>query len=299
MNFAPICLFTYQRLSCTIKTIKALQKNELANQSDLYIFSDGAADSNSENKVQEVRKYLDKVNGFKNIYIIHQAQNKGLAQSIIDGVSKIIHEQGKVIVIEDDIVTTPNFLTFINNALTFYENEHKVFSVGGYTIPIKWPAGGSFDVYFAPRTTSWGWASWKDRWETVDWNVSDYSSFKDNKSARAAFNLGGSDLSAMLDRQMNHELDSWMIRWCYQQFKNNQCTVFPTVSKVRNIGFGPDATHTKFYDRYRSELDDTNKNEFRFKKEVEFDPLVLKSYQKKYSLQSRITGRIKHYLGLP
>jgi glycosyltransferase involved in cell wall biosynthesis len=299
MNLAPICLFTYKRLDCTIQTIEALQKNSLASQSVLYIFSDGPKKAEDLAEIQKVRDFTDKIQGFKEVIHFHKENNSGLANSIIAGVSQVIAEHQKVIVLEDDLITTPNFLAFMNQSLDFYQHKSEVFSIAGYTIPIKIPNTYPFDMYACPRHNPWGWASWQDRWETVDWEVKGYTKFQNDVEARARFNRGGSDLATMLDKQMSEKLDSWAIRWGFQQFQNRQISIHPTVSKVRNIGFGPEATHTKFYDRYRSELDQTQKQDFNFVPILEVPDFVLKTYQDKYSLRKRFIGRLKHYLGLP
>lgn len=294
---APICLFTYKRLDCTIQTLKALQKNQLADLSTLYVFSDGAKSEHEWEGIGQVRNYLDGVKGFKEIVRIDRDDNYGLANSIITGVSDVVKQHGKVIVLEDDLITTPNFLSYMNGALEYYQNKSKVFSIAGYTIEVQAPNNYPFDVYAVPRTSPWGWASWEDRWNTVDWQVSTYDTFKDNPKMRKAFNQGGSDLANMLDRQMNEKLDSWAIRWGFQQFNNQQLTIFPTVSKVRNIGFGKEATHTKYYDRYRSTLDYSGKLDFRFEDQVSAHPAFVSAYKAKYSLSKRFLGRLKHYLG--
>lgn len=299
MNLAPICLFTYKRLDCTVATVEALKKNYLASDSQLFIFSDEAKKEEDKFFVKEVRTFNRSIKGFKDIQFFEKEKNTGLANSIIGGVTQIVNQFGKVIVIEDDLITTPNFLNYMNKALDFYETEKKIFSVAGYTIPMKVPKYYQHDVYAIPRASPWGWASWADRWNTVDWKVSDYQEFAQNKELQKQFNQGGSDLTGMLTRQMSQKLDSWAIRWGYQQFKNNQITIFPTVSKVRNIGFGPDATHTKFYDRYRSELDYGIKTDFKFIEDIKIDPNIHRAYLNKYSLKSRLIGRLKHYLGLP
>ncbi|MEO1653728.1 MAG: sugar transferase [Bacteroidota bacterium] len=299
MNLAPICLFTYKRLDCTIQTVEALQKNTLASESKLYVFSDGAKKESDWDDIHQVRKYLDGVNGFKEIIRINRDKNIGLANSIITGVSEVVNNHGRVIVLEDDLLTTPNFLHYMNEALEFYQDQSKIFSIAGYTITVTPPANYDFDVYTVPRTSPWGWASWQDRWNTVDWEVSKYETFKDNAKMRRAFNEGGSDLANMLDRQMKDKLDSWAIRWGFQQFNNDQLTIFPTISKIRNIGFGKDATHTKFYDRYRSKLDDSANTHFKFTEEVKPHKKFVNTYKAKYSLFTRFVGRLKHYLGLP
>ena len=104
MILAPIVLFTYNRPWHTRQTIEALQKNHLASESVIFIFSDGPKTKEDEPKVEEVRKFLKTIQGFKQIEIIEREKNWGLAKNIIDGVTKVVNEYGKVIVLEDDII---------------------------------------------------------------------------------------------------------------------------------------------------------------------------------------------------
>ena len=222
MVLAPIILFVYNRPWHTRQTIEALQKNELAKESELYIFSDGPKTENDE-KVNEVRKYIKTISGFKSITISEKEKNCGLANSVIAGVTEIINKFGKVIVIEDDLVTSKYFLKFINEALDFFEKDERIFSVSGYTFPaktMKIPKNYKHDIYLAYRHGAWGWGTWKNRWESVDWELSDFKEFCENPKLQKAFNCGGADMSGMLKAQMEGKIDSWAIRFDYSLFKN-------------------------------------------------------------------------------
>jgi Glycosyl transferase family 2 len=297
MEPAPICIFTYKRLDTASRTIEALIKNPLAEKSTVFIFSDGPKRETDAVQVAEVRKYLDKVKGFKEINLIKREQNFGLSKSIINGVSKVMQDFGKAIVVEDDIFTSPGFLSFINQGLEVYQDNPKVFAVSGYTFPIKYPADYQYDVYFAPRASCWGWGSWQDRWERIDWELKDYEALKSNPKLIRELNQGGSDLSRLVRRQMEGKIDSWDTVWTYNQFKFRQQAAFPTESKVQNIGFGTDATHTKFYNRFHTELDKSGKMEFNFPKDVVLEKSILQAFKNKNSLFARALGRLKFYLG--
>lgn len=283
---APILLFTYKRLQELKQTVEALQDNLLAKESELYIFSDAAKSEKDQHAVIEVRNYLKTIVGFKKNHIVEASHNKGLANSIIDGVTIILKQSNKVIVLEDDLITSSNFLDFMNQALDFYEKNEKVFSIAGYSFPLKHDE--TADIYFTKRSSSWGWATWKDRWDNIDWKVSDYKKFKNNPTMQKSFNRMGSDLSSMLMKQMNGKMDSWAIRWCYHQFKQNLFTVYPTTSKVKNIGFSDGATHTieHFFSRYATNLDQSRKILFKLK-DPYFDKDIIDQFTSHYSLLSR------------
>jgi hypothetical protein len=296
MQLAPILLFTYNRLELTKKTLSALQRNFLAGGSELYIYSDGAKNEKDADAVTQVRKYLKTVSGFRKIVIHESIRNNGLANSIISGVTRVINEHGKVIVLEDDLITSKVFLSFINQALEHYKDNSGIFSVAGYT-----RAGmkglHANEVYFTKRASSWGWATWKEKWADVDWDVRDYGSFAKDRTARNEFNKMGSDMAGMLDRQMRGEINSWAIRWCYHQFKNSLYTVYPAISKISNIGFSEEATHTKDkFNRFRTELDDTDNTEFSFSNDLRLDEKIIKQFTRPFSIPERIRYKLLNTL---
>ena len=198
---------------------------------------------------------------------------------MITGVTEIINEKGKVIVVEDDLITSPQFLTFMNDALDFYEDEKKIWSISGYQFPFELPETYTKSVYAAYRSSSWGWATWKDRWETIDWEVKDYSSYKYNPLRIAKFCKGGTDLDKMLRYQMQGKIDSWAIRWCYNQCKQDKYTIYPVKSLVNNIGTDGRGTHCDPTSvRFRQTLATSFKYEFEHN--LPADREVMKKYRK-------------------
>ncbi len=292
MNLAPICLFTFNRLEETEKTIEALKNNYLAKYSNLIVFSDGWNSDRNKVRVKRVRLFLKSIEGFNNVKIIESDKNKGLANSIIQGVSLVLKEYSSIIVLEDDLITSPNFLNFMNKSLNHYYSNEKIFSISGYTMDLPSLKNESNDVYFGFRASSWGWATWERSWIDIDWEIIDYKEFINNKRLKRDFNRGGSDMVKMLKSQMNGIIDSWAIRWCYNQFKRNQLTVFPTVSKVKSIGFGEDATHTKKTKRFDTYLDFTNKTEFCFISVDDINTKLLQEFKSKFSTISRLIDKI-------
>lgn len=293
---APICLFTYNRLEETKQTVEALQNNFLAKQSELFVFSDGPKNKDTIKKVDLVRAYIKTISGFKRITLFESSKNKGLASSIIHGVTKIINEYGRVIVLEDDLITSPNFLNFMNQALVYYRQQSNVISVSGYTMNINGLEEIDADFYFGCRASSWGWATWKNQWSSVDWGVSNYKRFINNRSDINRFNKGGSDMTKMLKSQMNGKIDSWAIRFCFQQFLDKKACLFPKISKVQSIGFSREATHTVGAKKFITKVDVGTKKDFTFKPFTKYDEKLLRSFREKFSLQQRLIDKISHFI---
>ena len=290
---APICLFTYNRLNETKQTILALQNNFLAKESELFIFSDGSKGNNDKASVANVREYLKTIQGFKSVKIIEAIENKGLANSIIDGVSKVLENQDSVIVLEDDLVTSPNFLNFMNQALHYYKNNDKILSVSGWSLPLKSLNNLKSDFYFHHRMSSWGWGIWKGRWSEINWDKDYYSSIKWNLKKQLGFQKGGYDMPKMLKNYLRGKNNSWAIRACYHQYEHNLLTIAPKLSKVNNIGFGTDATHTNNYNRYDQTLDSSLQLSFDFRNEINLNKKIVREYKNKFSLFTRIKSKIK------
>lgn len=243
---APIILFTYNRLNHTKKTIEALQRNELAKDSELYVFCDGPKDGATAEqriKVHEVQEYVQTISGFKKVSIEVQKTNKGLANSVISGVTEIIGKYGKVIVVEDDIITHPFFLRYMNDCLDVYKERKDIFMIGGFNHNINFPWWYRKDIYLTYRSCSWGWATWKDRWIKADWEVSGYNDILCDEKQQKLFNRGGDDNFKMLKMQMEGKLDSWCIRWDYCMFNYNAFCILPRYSLVKNCGFDGTGVH--------------------------------------------------------
>lgn len=243
MNIAPIILFVFNRPEHTKKTIESLKKNQLCSESDLFIFSDGPRSNFDVDAVAKVRQIIQDLEGFKSISIKASDINCGLASSVITGVSDVIKKFGRAIILEDDLLFSPYFLTYMNEALNRYENHFGVFSVGGYSPPIEMPKTFSDDSYLSYRCCTWGWATWSDRWSKVDWGISGFKSFIANDELVSRFNRGGDDMSQILRLQMEGKISSWGIRWDYAHFKNDAYCFRPSHSIVSSTGNDGSGVH--------------------------------------------------------
>lgn len=295
-SLSPIVLFTYLRLETLEKTIHALAANSYASESDLIIYSDGAKFAKDIERVNEIRAFLKTIRGFKSLTIHESPTNKGLATSIIQGVSSVLTRYPSAIVLEDDLLTSTNFLAFMNASLGRFKEVKDVYSISGYSFDFP-HVSSNIDGYFLNRSWSWGWATWSDRWNEVDWQINDYFDFILNKKEESKFALLGTDVNKMLFNLMQGTSDSWYIRFIFHQFKMNSLTYYPYISKVNNEGFDNYATNNKgLKSRFNTNFDTSEKLSFSFPESNEINPIIQAAFSTKMGLKSRILNRIKEII---
>jgi len=295
-NYAPIIIFTYNRYDAIYLTINALKKNYLIDKVDIYIYSDKEKTSKDSQKVRKVRKYLNTLkNDFNSITIIQRRFNYGLARNIIEGVTELINKYEKVIVLEDDLITSENFLCYMHESLEYYKDRKDVFSISGYTGNLSSIKHLKEDSYLSYRPSSWGWGTWKNQWNNIDWEIKDFEEFIKNKKQIKKFNRGGIDMTRMLKHYQEGKNNSWAIRWSYAMYKQNKYSVYPKISKVQNIGFGDDATHCSGINIYKTTLDKTKQCTFNFTDETEPNKLIAKDFRYQYSYTNKLLKKIQGY----
>ena len=239
MNLAPIVLFVYNRPQHTLKTLEALMQNELAEKSELFIYCDGPkpnAKKEDLDKIDAVHTIILKKQWCKKVHIIKAEVNKGLANSIVAGVTEIVNRYGKIIVLEDDIVTSKGFLRYMNEALNLYENEPKIMHIGSY-LPHTNSHKKLPETFLSRFMSCWGWATWKTSWNKANWNESElYEQIKDPK-VRYEFNLDGVlNFHEQLENNINGSIKTWAILWYTSIFLNGGLCLYPKVSLSKNIG---------------------------------------------------------------
>ncbi len=254
MSLAPVILFAYNRPQFTRQTLEALAANHLANESTLYIFADGPkanAPDSIKIRIGEVRKLLRERKWCKEVIIKESNTNKGLAQSVIDGVTEIMNKHGKVIAIEDDVVTSPWFLQFMNDALVKYEHEERVLSIGSWNYYYNTGRDSNFFTHL-PDTIAW--ASWQRAWKLLETDSRKLYNELRSKDLLHLFNVNDRfPYTDMLQQQIDGKVDSWAIRWTGTAVLHNTLTLYPPVSLSKHIGFGTDSTHVKSAD-YNKDL---------------------------------------------
>jgi Glycosyl transferase family 2 len=236
MPYAPIALFVYNRPAHTRRTVAALQKNTLAKDSDLFVFSDAPKSIEAGAAVRQVRDYIAAIDGFKSVTVLARSENLGLARSIAKGVTQLIEERGRVIVLEDDLVTSPHFLEYMNAALDRYEGEDRVMQIAGYMYPATPKI--SEDALFLPFISSWGWATWRRAWAHFAWRDQDFAAVLDDPATTKRFDLDGHyKFSKSLRAQQQGKVDSWAIHWYLSVFLQRGLALFPKKTLVHNLGF--------------------------------------------------------------
>ena len=274
MSLAPIGLSTYSRLLHLKQTIEALKANTLAKESDLYIFSD-AAKPGDEGKVNSVRKYIDTINGFKNIHVIKRTENSRVRNSR-DGIAGLLEKYGKCIFLEEDIVTAQGFLRFMNESLNVYEKEKQIFSITGYSPPINIPADYSPDIFILRRACGWGIGIWHDRFKKISYldNAEVLDRFSINKEVEELSKYGD-DLLNMILLDAAGKMDAFDVKIFYHQFLNEKYTIYPKKSLVRNIGLDGSGLHCSQTNKF--DVDLWEKLDFEISGNVKLDNRIVKS----------------------
>jgi hypothetical protein len=291
MIVAPIALFAYSRPWHTKQTVEALQRNALAEQSDLFIFSDAPKRPDSADAVRQVRDYIKTISGFKSINVVERAQNLGLAKSIIDGATYLSNQCGRFIVLEDDIVTSPHFLTFMNEALERYANDDRVISIHGYVYPVAQPLP---EAFFLPGADCWGWATWRRGWALFNPDGRFLLNELKRRKLTRSFDFSGSyPYTEMLASQIKGINDSWAVRWYASAFLADKLTLYPGRSLVHNIGNDNSGTHCGDSRGFDALLSDTPIN----LEAIRVEPSVMARQSFEGFFKQGKSGLLRRFLG--
>lgn len=279
-----VLIFAYNRLD-SLKNLwsSLIACDDFLNRS-IIIFHDGLksrADKSSIDKWESVRNWLRDISNFENLVIRYSEKNLGLARSIFNGISETLKNENDVIVLEDDLILAKSFLTYMDSALAAYKDRKNVYSISGYShFKTEEFLAKTSDVFLFPRPNSWGWATWSDRWDRFKLNEFDGSELT-NYQRLKLFHKGGIDLPWMLRNQIKGKIDSWAIQWTWFQFNNSGYTVYPICSKVQNIGFGEDATHTSNLKGTQGEICERALN---LPPDIQIDNNLIHLYRMKFKL---------------
>lgn len=297
MLIAPVAVFAFNRSDLLLRTLAALAANDLAKESDITVFCDGPRHDEEKKATDGVRAVAHAAQGFASVHVVERQRNMGCAASIIDGLTYMFALHERLIVIEDDIICSPYTLAFLNAGLEFYATDSRVFNISAWSPPpslLRIPSDYLHDVYAVPRFNCWGWASWRNRFQDIDWTVADYGDFKSSSSLRKAFDAGGGDMSAMLDAQMEGRIDSWAIRADYARFKKGQVGINPVKSYTTNIGMDSGTHCTEATGKFDNDLSIASQKA-EFIASIAYDKRIIKRYR---CIYSGLSGNFFYDMGM-
>ncbi|TAF46531.1 MAG: sugar transferase [Sphingobacteriales bacterium] len=273
-GFSPIALFVYNRPEHTRRTLKFLQKNLLADESRLYIFSDAAKTPSQQNAVNQVRQLIKHTTGFKNIHITEQKTNLGLANSIITGVTQLVNIYGKVIVFEDDLLSSKYTLTYFNEALNRYQNQEKLMHISAYMYPLA--GADTLPQTFVYRAAhSWGWATWQRAWVNFNPDINHLIAQFDTQKINDFAIDGTMNFWKQMQEFKKGKNNSWAIRWYASIFLKGGLTLNPSKSLVHNIGHDGTGIHSNIEKTYSVTI---------HQKQIEYFPTLIHENKQAYAL---------------
>lgn len=257
LMYAPVVLFTYKRPVHTKMVLDALSNCDLIQETDVIIYADGmkqTATQKDKEEINQTRQILldyKENHNFKSLELHLSDENKGIAYSVKKGAVKELDKYGKIIIMEDDIVPQKGFVKYMNEALDKYENEDKVWGISAYAFPLKNEKLVQEEIFFLPVNCSWGWATWKSRWDKVDLNVTSiFERFERNKVERENYNFGNYYYYEILEVLRDKKSDVWDALFQASMFLDNGVFLYPKRSLAKNIGFDATGTHCNEEDAF-------------------------------------------------
>ncbi len=246
---APIAIFSYRRLDNLKRLVQSLLLNSLASQSNLFIYSDGPKNEEDRLAVEACREYIKKIKGFSSVTLINRDDNLGLSKSITTGISEVLKTHETIIVLEDDLIVSPHFLKFMNEALDKYHDNDNVISIHGYVYPVK---NKLPEIFFLRGADCWGWGTWRRGWDLFNSDGRELLKKLILNNQIKEFNFNNSfNYSGMLRDQIDGKNNSWAILWYASAFILNKLTLYPgksLISNAGNNGFGTHGNNSTIFD---------------------------------------------------
>ena len=238
----PVMVVAFNRPAMLKETLSNLSRCENLGDREIHLYVDGPRNVADESKIRAVVDVAMKWG--RDLRIKIRNANLGGVPNMIAAVSEMLEQYGRVIIIEDDILVSQSFLTFMDDALSRYENNPKIWAINGYVDPkMTMPRQYKKDYFLAPRHSAWGWGTWKDRWAAVDFEIKDWTTMRSDESLVRELNVAGGDIVKMLDAEVAGELNAWDVQCTYYMRKNGLYTLRPRLTLTKNNGFGTECEH--------------------------------------------------------
>ncbi|WP_417764151.1 hypothetical protein [Shewanella chilikensis] len=291
---ADIVIFGFNRPDSLANLLSSLSGCSLADESNVHVFIDGPRNDSDKASIDIIKMSIVKnfFTCFASLNIVYRQKNLGLAKSLRDGIDNLFEKNDRLIVLEDDLILSENFIVYMNQALNFYEGEPSIGSISGFTTSICKPLDYPFDTYFHPRPCSWGWATWKNKWGKCDWNYKP-DNFFESLILRKKSSLAGQDVYRMYRNQQLGTINSWAIMWTIHHLRNNLLTVYPYQSMVRNDGFSTLGTHCKGINPFPTNFKSDRNHSFCFNNRLVIERETLKAVNYFHSNFYKLLFRLK------
>lgn len=238
---APIVMISYNRPSFVRLSINNVALADGVGNHDIFMFIDGPKSEKDKIKQDEIFAIVESYKKqLPKLTIIRRNRNYGCRDNIVDAISTIITRYGKAIIIEDDILISKTFLDYMDEALDLYKNDKSIWSINAYQLPnLKIPVDYPYDVYLDPVNMCWGWGTWVDRWNQVDFALKDWEVERENPIVLSRLNRAGRHFLDMINAQYDGRLDTWDVQCLYHVVKNGLMSIEPKFQLSKNIGFDP------------------------------------------------------------
>lgn len=287
-NLSPIIYICYNRLEHTKKSLSSLKKNKLAKKSNIIIFSDEAKSPKEDKKVLNIRNYLKKLKGFKSKKLILRNKNFGTKFNIVSAINYTFKKFDRAIIIEDDLIVSKSFLTFMNECLNKYKDKKNIWHINGWSYPFM--KKSSNDINFLRSMNCWGWATWKDRWKHLSLDDERLIKKFTNKKIHKFNIFSTMDHFSQIIRNKRKTLSSWAVYWHATIFLKKGICIYPKFSMVRNIGFDGSGRMSSQY-QYKSYINN-NFKKYQFNDHIVLDEKLINQEFLYYFQKKRILRKI-------
>ncbi len=238
----PVALFTYNRPNHVRRALAALENCARLDECRIHIYCDGPKSPEQSAAVDASRRIVRECAPRMGAEVVERSLNLGLACSVVTGVTELCQRYGRAVVLEDDFVVSPDFLSYMLEALDRYQDAPGVYQISGYMFPTPHPPKP--DAFFLPLTTTRGWATWERAWSIFDWNAAGADEQLADPQTRKRFDLDDSyPYFALLKKRLSGQDDSWGILWWYAVFRAGGLVLHPRRSLVWVGGFDGSGTH--------------------------------------------------------
>ncbi len=291
-----IGVFCYKRAAKLQTSMEALLKNPECADMEIIFFCDGYKGERDKEDVLQTRRYIDSLTGFKKVHKHYREKNYSTGPNFHTALTYLSRNYTQFIIVEDDVVVTPNYIKFLLDGLAYYKDESSVFAVTGYCFPLE-KENYQYDSVVHKRFCSYGWASWANRVSEVKWDKLSLQNIIDTvPDFKKKLNKEGMDLYRMLLKQISGKISTWDIQMQVQVALHEMNVIYPVISKTTNIGFDTESTNTFGIDYLQSPLDNGEKRDFRFCNVESVNPVLSRQLKKPYSFTSLASRKIANTL---